>query len=47
MFSCNLLSLGNYDIADKIGEPLLKGTAIATWAGIDRSDELGVHTSVR
>lgn len=47
MFSCNLVSLGNYDIADKIGDPLLKGTATAAWAGIDRSDELGVRTSIR
>jgi 5-methyltetrahydrofolate--homocysteine methyltransferase len=32
-FGCNLVNLDNYDIADKIREPALKGIAIAKWVG--------------
>ena len=33
MFGCELVNPGNYDIADKIREPALKGTAIAERVG--------------
>ena len=45
-FGCNLVNLGDYDIADKISELAFKGTAIAKRVGVDRSDELGVQTSI-
>jgi methionine synthase I (cobalamin-dependent) len=32
-FGCNLVNFDNYDIADKIREPALKGTAIAKRVG--------------
>jgi hypothetical protein len=40
-FGCNLVNLDKYDIADKIRELALKGTAIAKRVGV----ELGVQTS--
>jgi len=33
MFGCSLVKVGNYDIADKIRKPALKGTAIAKRVG--------------
>jgi methionine synthase I (cobalamin-dependent) len=44
-FGCNLVNLGDYDIADKSGLAF-KGTAIAKRVGVDRSDELGVRASI-
>ncbi|MGV0814713.1 hypothetical protein ABQF34_22335 [Mycolicibacterium boenickei] len=46
-FGRNLVNPGAYDIADKLGELSLKGTAIAARVGDERGDELGVQTSVR
>ena len=45
-FGCNLSNLGDYDIADKVRELSLKGTAIAKRVGVYRGDELGVQTSI-
>jgi hypothetical protein len=44
-FGCNLVSFGIHDIADKIRALLLQG--MYRRAGrVDRSDELGVQTSI-
>ncbi len=41
---CNLVNLGNYDIADKIRELALKGTAIAKRVGSSRASRRRVTT---
>ena len=45
-FGCNLVNLGDYDIADKIGDLSPGATVIAKRVGVDRGDELGVQTSI-
>jgi len=43
-FGCNLVNLGNYDIADKIRELVLKGTAVAKRVGSSWASRCRVTT---